>query len=68
MTHKFNASNVRVGVIRDWHSKWNSIDPIVSNVNEFIILNGDNFKNLQVTRYFSIRCTDDVFVKMMKKR
>ena len=37
MRHKFNASNVRVGVIRDWHSKWNSNDSIVSNVNEFII-------------------------------
>ena len=68
MRHKFNASNVRVGVIRDWHSKWNSNDSIVSNVNEFIILNGDNFKNLQVTRNFSNRCVDEVFVKMMKKR
>ena len=39
-----------------------------SNVNEFITLNSDYFKNLQVTRNFSNRCVDEVFVKMMKKR
>lgn len=64
MRHKVNPHTLRVGVIRDWASKWNP--------EETITLSGDRFKNLQITsnvRIYSFNsCDVERIVKTMKKR
>lgn len=67
MQHKVNPHTIRVGVIRDWDSKWSpSFDVSPSRIN------GECFKNLQVTSNVRIfgRDNSDIerIVKSMKKR
>lgn len=67
MQHKVNPHTIRVGVIRDWDSKWNpSFAVSISRIN------GERFKNLQVTSNVRIfgRDNSDIerIVKSMKKR
>lgn len=69
MRHKVNPHTLRVGVIRDWESRWN---PEWSKGISVARLNGDNFKNLNVTsniRVFGYNsCDVERIVKTMKKR
>lgn len=68
MQHKVNPHNLRVGVIRDWDSRWNPSDLKV-NISR---IDGEYFKNLQVTnniRFFGYTSGDiERVVKTMRKR
>lgn len=69
MRHKVNPHTLRVGVIRDWDSRWN---PEGSKEISIARLNGDNFKNLNVTSNLKVfdynSCDVERIVKTMKKR
>ena len=63
MTHKVNPHNIRVGIIRDWDSRWTPSD---------IAISGEKFRNLVVTdniKVFGNNQSDiERIVKTMKKR
>ena len=63
MTHKVNPHNLKVGVIRDWDSRWNPVD---------ITISGERFKDLNVTDNIKVfetnRNDSERIVKTMKKR
>lgn len=63
MTHKVNPHNLKVGVIRDWDSRWNPGD---------ITISGERFKDLNVTDNIKVfetnRNDSERIVKTMKKR
>lgn len=63
MTHKVNPHNLRVGVIRDWDSRWDPNDVVIS---------GEKFKNLNITDNIKVFGTNqndiERIVKTMKKR
>ena len=46
MKHKVKPHTLRVGVIRDWDSRWNPSDVKDNCITR---INGANFKNLNVT-------------------
>lgn len=74
MRLKVNPHGIRVGrAIRDWESRWNpDVDLIIEGFNKSLVLNGDKFRNLQVTSnfrtYASNSCDVERFVKTMEKR
>lgn len=63
MTHKVNPHNLRVGIIRDWDSRWNASESTI---------NGNKFKKLSVTDNIKVLGTHqnniERIVKTMKKR
>lgn len=59
MTHKVNPHNLRVGVIRDWNSRWNPND---------ITINGERFKNLVVSDNIKILGTNQSDIERIVKR
>lgn len=73
MHHKVNPHGLRVGVIRDWESRWNpDVDLIIERFNSSPVLNGDRFKKLLVTnnliRYVLNKSCTEKFGKTMEKR
>lgn len=73
MHHKVNPHGLRVGVVRDWESRWNlDVDLIIEGFNRSLVLSGERVRNLQVTSnfrtYISNSCDVESIVKTMKKR
>lgn len=74
MQHKVNPHTIRVSrAIRDWESRWNpDVDLIIEGFNKFLVLNGESFRNLQITsnfrNYTSNSCDIERSLKTMVKR
>lgn len=50
MWRKVNPHTLRVGVIKDWDSRWVLTDSINIKYSESVPLNGNKVKNLQTTK------------------
>lgn len=48
MTHKVNPHGLRVGIIRNWESRWDG------SIDSSCILNTGNIKNLEICSSMSI--------------
>lgn len=66
MTHKVNPHGLRVGIIRNWESRWDG------SIDSSCILNTGNIKNLEICSSMSIfsRKKEDILniVEKVKKR
>lgn len=58
MTHKVNPHNIRVGIIRDWDSRWTPSD---------ITISGEKFRNLEVTENIKIFGNNQSILKELLK-